>query len=93
VSKQLVEALDRFTPGWLRTVDFTRVFRRERAAPRFDVGHYRALANFDAVQADRRQAGRALYFAGDHLIHPSPEGAVVSGERAAALLGEDLALP
>jgi oxygen-dependent protoporphyrinogen oxidase len=93
VSKQLVEALDRLMPGWLRTVDFTRVFRSERAAPRFDVGHYRGLANFEAVQRDRRQAGRALYFAGDHLVHPSPEGAVVSGERAAAALGVDLGLP
>jgi protoporphyrinogen oxidase len=80
-------------PGWLRTVDFTRVFRCERAAPRFDVGHYRGLANFESVQLDRRQAGRALYFVGDHLIHPSPEGAVVSAERAAAALGADLALP
>jgi oxygen-dependent protoporphyrinogen oxidase len=93
VSKQLVEALDRLMPGWLRTVDFTRVFRCERAAPRFDVGHYRGLANFESVQLDRRQAGRALYFVGDHLIHPSPEGAVVSAERAAAALGADLALP
>ena len=92
VSKQLVEGLDRLMPGWLRTVDFTRVFRSERAAPRFDVGHYRALARFEAVQRDRREAGRGLYFAGDHLVHPSPEGAVVSAERAAAALLEDLAL-
>ena len=79
-------------PGWLRSVDFSRVFRDEHAAPRFDVGHYRALANFEAVERDRRESGRALYFAGDHLVHPSPEGAVVSAERAAAALAEDLAL-
>jgi len=93
VSKQLVEALCRLLPGWLRSVDFTRVFREERAAPRFDVGHYRALARFEAVQRDRRAAGRALYFAGDHQVHPSAEGAVVSGERAAQAAGDDLKLP
>ena len=92
VSKALLEACDRLMPGWARTVDWSRIFRVERFAPRFDVGHYRALARFEAVQRDRRENGRRLYFAGDHLIHPSAEGAVVSGEKAAQAVAEDLGL-
>jgi protoporphyrinogen oxidase len=64
------------------------VFRHAHGAPRFDVGAYRALARFERVQADRRAAGRRLAFAGDYRVHPSLEGMVRSGERAAAeLLG------
>jgi hypothetical protein len=41
------------------------------------------------VSADRRAAGRRLAFAGDYRVHPSLEGMVRSGERAAAeLLGD-----
>ena len=65
VAKELLDALDRICPGTLRTVDFHEVFRSERATPRFDVGAYRALARFDAVQDDLRAQGRRVYFAGD----------------------------
>jgi hypothetical protein len=65
------------------------VFRHAYGAPRFDVGAYRALTRFARVQADRRAAGRRLAFAGDYRIHPSLEGAVRSGERAAAELCEN----
>jgi protoporphyrinogen oxidase len=93
VHKELLDALERACPGVLRTVDFAQVFRVARATASFDVGHYRAIARFDAVQRDRRAAGRRLYFAGDHRVHPSWEGAVVSAERAAREAGSDLGLP
>ncbi len=48
------------------------------AWPRFDVGHYRALAQLRAVEADRAAAGRPLFFAGDWLAAPTLEGAVAS---------------
>jgi predicted NAD/FAD-dependent oxidoreductase len=51
------------------------------AWPRFDVGDYRALARFRAIQADRVAAGRALHFAGDWLAAPTLEGAISSGQR------------
>jgi predicted NAD/FAD-dependent oxidoreductase len=63
------------------------------AFPRFDVGDYRALARLRRVEADARARGRRLYLAGDHLIGPTLEAAVVSGERAAAALAEDLGIP
>jgi protoporphyrinogen/coproporphyrinogen III oxidase len=88
LEKELLAEGDRVWPGLSRSVEFTRVFRHAHGAPRFDVGAYRALARFERVQADRRAAGRRLAFAGDYLVHPSLEGMVRSGERAAAeLLG------
>ena len=88
LEKELLAEGDRVWPGLSRAVEFTRVFRHTHGAPRFDVGAYRALARFERVQADRRAAGRRLAFAGDYRVHPSLEGMVRSGERAAAeLLG------
>jgi protoporphyrinogen oxidase len=86
LEKELLAEIDRLWPGFGRSVDFTRVFRHRHGAPRFDVGAYRALAQFDRVQADRRAAGRRLEFAGDYRVHPSLEGMVRSGENAAAAL-------
>ena len=91
VAKELLDGLGRVCPGTLRTVDFHEVFRTPRAAPRFDVGAYRALARFEAVQADLRGRGRRVYFANDWRVHPSWEGAVVSAERAAREALADLA--
>jgi len=88
VEKELLAAFEDLWPGAGRSVDFTRVFRHRFGAPRFPVGHYRALARFRRVQEDRRAAGRRLAFAGDYLFHPSWEGALRSGEAAAgSLLG------
>lgn len=84
VTKELLAAFDDLWPGAGRSVDFTRVFRHRFGAPRFRVGHYRALARFRRVQADRHAAGRRLAFAGDYLVHPSWEGALRSGQSAAA---------
>jgi oxygen-dependent protoporphyrinogen oxidase len=86
LEKELLAEADRLWPGFARSVEFTRVFRRRYGAPRFDVGAYRSLARFERVSADRRVAGRRLSFAGDYRVHPSLEGAVRSGERAAAEL-------
>ena len=83
LEKELLAEGDRLWPGLSRSVEFTRVFRHAHGAPRFDVGAYRALARFDRVQAHRRAAGRRLAFAGDYRVHPSLEGMVRSGERAA----------
>jgi oxygen-dependent protoporphyrinogen oxidase len=93
LEKELLDAFDALCPGALRAVEFSRIFRVQRAAPRFDVGRYRAIARFQRVLAQRRRAGRCLYFAGDYLVHPSPEGAVVSARRAAAAVMQDLARP
>jgi len=90
LEKELVGEVDRHWPGFASSVEFTRVYRSPFGAPRFDVGAYRHLARFRRVQADRIAAGRRLAFAGDYLVHPSTEGAVRSGEQAAAtLLGAD----
>jgi len=89
VAKELLGGLRRLAPEAVPGA--TRVFRWEAALPRFDVGRYRALERFQRVQRDRRAAGRRLYFAGDWLIDPSLEGALVAGERAAASVLQDLA--
>ena len=90
VVKELLGALEALRPGVERAVEFTRVLRLSRMAPRFDVGRYREIARFLRVQDDRRATGRRLYFAGDYLVHPSFEGALVSAERAADAVCEDL---
>jgi monoamine oxidase len=89
VEKELLGALDRIFPGVTSAVRFSELRRYEAALPRFDVGRYRALARLRAVQADLRERGRRLYFAGDHWVAPTLEGAIASGQRAAADLCED----
>jgi hypothetical protein len=71
--------------GFGRSVEFTRVPPPlRRAALRC-----RRLSRAGALRTRagrRRDAGRRLEFAGDYLVHPSLEGALRSGERAAAAL-------
>ena len=89
VEKELLGAFERFHSGASGAVLFTRLFRVARAHPRFDVGHYRTLASFLRVQADRRARGRRLYFAGDYLMHPSWEGALAAAQRAVLAIDAD----
>jgi protoporphyrinogen oxidase len=91
VEKELLDAFERVHPGAGAAILFTRLGRVERALPRFDVGHYRAIARFARVQADRRAGGRRLYFAGDYLMDPSWEGALRSAERGVEAVSRDLA--
>ena len=78
-------------PTLARAVRFTRLTRRVDAIPKFDVGAYRELARFRRVQADRRALSRRLYFAGDYLIGPRAESAVIAGLRAAMEIEDDTA--
>ncbi len=91
LEKGLLDALVRLAPDAAGHVQQTRLTRRMDGMPRFEVGAYRALARFARVQADRRALGRRLYWAGDHLIGPDAESAVISGVRAARDLRADLA--
>jgi len=90
VEKELLGALEEIWPGAQRVVDFSRTFRTERGAPHFGVGHYRALERFERVRRERRASGSRVYFASDSLVHPSFEGAVISGERTAEAVCSDL---
>ena len=92
LEKDLLGAVERLFPGVANAARFCTLRRYAEALPRFDVGRYRALARLRAVQADLRACGRRLYFAGDHWVSSTLEGAIVSGERAASELGEDLGL-
>jgi oxygen-dependent protoporphyrinogen oxidase len=90
VTKEMGAAAARWTPG-APEAEGAGMVRRFRAAwPRFPVGGYPARARFRAVQRDQRGRGRRLYFAGDYLAAPTLEGAVASGQRAAAEVLEDL---
>jgi protoporphyrinogen oxidase len=82
LAKEIAAEVERTLPGVVAGGGVVRRF--PLAWPRFDVGHYRALAQFRAVEADRAAAGRPLFFAGDWLAAPTLEGAVVSGRRLAA---------
>jgi protoporphyrinogen oxidase len=83
LERELLDALERFQPGVRTVLDFTRVFRVDRALPRFDVGHYRALDQLSRVGRDRCREGRRLFLAGDYRMDPSWSGALASGRRAA----------
>ena len=89
VSKELLRAFARVHPGAELAVLFSKLYRVERAVPRFAVGHYRGIARFERVQRALRREGRRLYFAGDYLVDPSLEGALASAQRAAAAVAED----
>ncbi len=69
-------------PGLRDTLHATEILRLEQTVPRFDVGHYRRLATMH--RDDRpRAANRGVFFAGDYLVGPHIEGAIVSGMQAA----------
>jgi protoporphyrinogen oxidase len=89
IEKELLGALERWFPGAASAVRFSQLRRYPAALPCFEVGRYRALARLRAIQADLREHGRRLYFAGDHWVAPTLEGAISSGQRAAADLLAD----
>jgi protoporphyrinogen oxidase len=91
IEKEMLTAFERIHPGAGAAILLTRLTRVTRAMPRFDVGHYRAIAQFTKVQADRRAAGRRIYFAGDYLMDPSWEGALAAAERSVDAVAHDLA--
>lgn len=68
---------------------FARVYRWPEALPEFDVGHFRRLQRFAEgwIEPER------LVFAGDYIGGPFIEGALVSGEQAAARLLRALGQP
>lgn len=90
LERELCAELDRLHPGATATLDFAQVLRLRHARPRFDVGHYRALAQLQRIESECRAAGRRMVLAGDYRMDPSWNGAVVSGRRAARALAEDL---
>ena len=90
IARSLAAALERVRPGAARSAQPLEIARFEWARPRFDVGRYRAIANFARVQIDRRARGRRLYFAGDYLNAPTLEGAASSGLRAGSAVLADL---
>jgi len=90
VGKELIDALSGSFPRIRGAGLFAEVLREKRAVPRFDVGRYRAIADFTRVQADWRRRGRRIYFAGDYLMGPGWNAALRSGYRAAADVEEDL---
>lgn len=92
VEKELLGFLQRLYPGAGSAIRFCALRRHRAALPLFDVGRFREIARLRRVERDRRAHGRRLYLAGDHLVAPSLEGAVVSGSRAAEALLEDFGM-
>jgi protoporphyrinogen oxidase len=90
ISKELIDALGATFPRIHGAGLFAEVLREKRAIPRFDVGRYRAIADFTRIQADSRRRGRRIYFAGDFLMGPGWNAALRSGYRAAAEVEADL---
>jgi protoporphyrinogen oxidase len=82
VEKELLGAFEEIRPGLRSAALFARVLRLRRALPRFDVGHYRAIARLEDLWARLRASGRRLYLAGDYLVDPSWSGG--GGPRAPA---------
>lgn len=89
LTKNLLSSLELAMPGTGERVLTTHLGRGQQAF--FGVGHYRALANFEKVQVDRRSLGRRIYWAGDYLSGPSFESSTRSGLRAAQALLADWA--
>ncbi|HYB13653.1 MAG TPA: FAD-dependent oxidoreductase [Myxococcota bacterium] len=90
VEKELLVHGERVVPALAHTPLFTQLARWECAYPHFEVGRFRAIERFQAVQEQARRDGRRLYFAGDYLVGPSMEGALASGARAAQAVLTDL---
>jgi protoporphyrinogen oxidase len=90
VEKELLAHGERIVPALAHTPLFTQLVRWEYAYPRFDVGRFRAIGRFQALQEQARRDGRRLYFAGDYLVGPSAEGALASAARVAKAVLSDL---
>ena len=90
VAKELQESFEGLLAGARGAAAWTRLYRLPLATPRFDVGRYREIAAFLSVGADQRRSGRRVYFAGDYLMDPSWNGALLSGQRAARAVHADL---
>ena len=90
VEKELLVHGERIVPALSQTPLFTQLARWEYAYPCFDVGRFRAIGRFQALQAQARRDGRRLYFAGDYLVGPSMESALASAARVARALLSDL---
>lgn len=81
VADTMLASLERAVPGISKRVLSASVFRYEHGYTIFDPGYLQHLAAFDPELLPSRVA-----LAGDYLQAPSVEGAVRSGEKAAALL-------
>lgn len=90
LAKGLLHGLGRLVPDVESAIIHQRLERRVEGPASFEVGAYRALDRFRGVQSDLREQSRRLYYAGDYLIGPGPESAVIAGERAAHDLLADL---
>jgi protoporphyrinogen oxidase len=90
VEKELLVHGERIVPALSQTPLFTQLTRWEHAYPCFDVGRFRAIGRFQALQDQARRDGRRLYFAGDYLVGPSMEGALASAARVAEAVLSDL---
>ena len=91
VEKEMLDAFERLEPHARGRVEFARVMRLRHGWPRFDVGHYRALARLASIEGSRLAEGGRLVVAGDYRMDPSFEGALAAGRRAARTLVEGIA--
>jgi len=79
-TEALLCGAERALPGIRSRIEATCLYRTAR--PRFDVGHYRAVASLRREQS-RRLGTRRIALAGDYLVGPDLESAARSGFRAA----------
>ena len=79
-TEALLCGAERALPGIRSRIEASCLYRTAR--PRFDVGHYRAVASLRREQA-RRLGTRRIALAGDYLVGPDLESAARSGFRAA----------
>ena len=81
VAEALLEAAEELRPGLARHSRGRRLYRLIAQVPRFDVGHFQALARVRQGVA-RDAPDRAIAFCGDYLVGPHAEGVVASATRA-----------
>jgi predicted NAD/FAD-dependent oxidoreductase len=81
VVQWVLPAVERALPGAAAAVDRARVYRFPDGYTNFYPGYLRHLGRFDAGEVPAR-----VFLAGDYLVSPTVEGAVLSGSRAAARL-------
>jgi oxygen-dependent protoporphyrinogen oxidase len=81
VVDMLLPAIEAVLPGTSKRVTRARVYRFEEGYSLFYPGYLRHLAAYEADWLPR-----SIALAGDYLVAPTVEGALISGERAAARL-------
>ena len=83
---RMIAAVKKLLPDTRQRITYAKLYRHEDGYPLFYPGYLQHLRTFPRSGAQTQR----VVLAGDYLVSPTVEGAIRSGERAAAQLADQL---